>query len=136
MKKKTITITKTITEELDPCQAPDGCPELEPWMAYLGIGPFEYFGYPRNEILPYLIHLDGSWTRNDGTAGFRTAVDVRTAWAQEHFPEHCEIRNYQEPDAFEEYWSEQTFWAISFTKEMMKLNCKEAYELGQANPKL
>ena len=143
MKNETIKTIKTVRiyEELDPCVAPDGCPELEPWMAWVG---------------KKLIEEDFDECGCDGTAvscgcdaygdmhgwvdaaynliGYYYAIDVRTAWAQEHFPEHCRIRNYQEaPDAFEDWWG--AGYGICTDKEKTHYQvCKEAYELGQANP--
>lgn len=125
--------------EIDPCQAPDGCPELEPWMAYVGKGdrskigenqPSIYWSYMGNGWDSYDGHHDGIFSSNNFYA-----IDVRTAWAQEHFPEHCRIRNYQEPDAFNGLLQEICFErhntdGRSFSMDEMK----EAYELGQANP--
>ena len=90
--------------ELDPCKAPDGCPELEPWMAYVGKGDSSLMkkgGFKAN----YSGHSNGGWSDFNcaGSSAFlHYAIDVRTAWAQEHYPEHCRIRNYQEPDPMEE----------------------------------
>ena len=138
--KKTITITKTITTELDPCVAPDGCPELEPWMAY--VGPYE-----TDAMMGHLWDSEGAlylagqliWVRalaQDGDFDYvHCAIDVRTAWAQEHYPEHCRIRNYQEADPFEKFCEA---WALDQMQyagpKWFKGMLKQAYELGQANP--
>jgi len=124
-------------EEIDPCKAPDGCPELEPRMAYVGKGRLHriHDGAPTPI---YQAHGNGKqWlTSAAGTSALaHYAIDVRTEWAQEHFPEHCRIRNYQEPDAFEEWFEKYDFGkSIShspYTKHLMRL----AYELGRANAK-
>ena len=81
--------------EIDPCKAPGGCPELEPWMAYVGFGKQNKRGSGHN-----FIGLHGvEWHAHKfGGNEWHYAIDVRTEWAQEHFPEHCRIRNYQEPN--------------------------------------
>ena len=87
--------------EIDPCKAPDGCPELEPWMAYVGLLcdqtrtgiPLQY-PFHANEPLSF------DWDtvcRGGCNDAWPCCIDVRTEWAQEHFPDHCRIRNYQEP---------------------------------------
>jgi hypothetical protein len=116
--------------EFEPCESPDGCPELEPWLAYVGLGK----DIPESEGQYYVSSLLGCWKGSaDSKSGFNNershyAVDVRTAWAQEHFPEHCRIRAYQEPSAFDVAW-----------KAEANTPCSESiarffYELGQANP--
>ena len=138
MKNETIKTIKTVRiyEELDPCVAPEGCPELEPWMAYVGKGQEGLSGKFKSSLDTYYGHL-GIWL--DGAGGFdidcHYAIDVRTAWSQENFPEHCRIRDYQEPDAFEEFCEAWALDSLQYAspkwfKEMMK----QAYELGQANP--
>jgi hypothetical protein len=136
------TITRVITEELDPCIAPDGCPELEPWMAYVGLGEdvpnsedFEYWSFS-----PISLEYEGHYHGHSN--GRRYFVDVRTEWAQEHFPEHCRIRNYQEPDAFEEFAKKMNHSYAVAGGELYILAAaaggrsllREAYKLGQANP--
>ena len=120
----------TVTE-LDPCQSPDIASDvLEPWMAYVGQGK----DIPESNGKYYLLNSSGRWVGGlcapSGTVNDRShyAVDVRTAWAQEHFPEHCRIRAYQEPSAFDFAW-----------KAVTDTHCSESiarffYELGQANP--
>ncbi len=99
----------TVTE-IDPCQAPDGCPELEPWMAYVGLG--KYIPVSVNGEY-YVKNSTGVWDfgycaeYSGGNARSHYAIDVRTAWAQEHFSEHVRIRNYQEPCPIQEAWDEQ-----------------------------
>jgi len=141
MKNETIKTIKTVRiyEELDPCVAPDGCPELEPWMAYVGKGnnllgsltppDVGVFDCEQNEC-----HTSWRSCKTFHRSYYHYAIDVRTAWAQEHFPEHCHIRNYQEaPDAFEDWWG--AGYGICTDKEKTHYQvCKEAYELGQANP--
>ncbi len=126
----------TVTE-LDPCQAPDGCPELEPWMAYLGENKVDSMHYG------YAVY-GGRWMECEGAQiGYAFAIDVRTAFAQEHFSEHCRIRNYQEPDPFEEFAKKMNHSYAQIGKELSIIACggggrsllREAYELGQANPK-
>ena len=122
----------TVTE-LDPCLSPDGCPELEPWMAYVGLGPMENAGGHHK----FIGFCQGEW--QDGKYGLQEwhyAIDVRTSWAKEHFPEHVRIRNYQEPYPFNDLIQEICFErhntdGRSFTMDEMQ----ESYELGQANPK-
>ena len=90
----------TVTE-INPCVAPDGCPKLEPWMAFVGNIP-THFKAQLDQLYTPKSH-PSRWgelgiTRDiDLHHGMVFAIDVRTAWAQEHFPEHCRIRNYQEP---------------------------------------
>jgi len=92
--------------ELDPCRAPDGCPELEPWMAYVGLGK----DIPESEGQYYMVDSRSQWVGGfNAPFGIQTArrhyaVDVRTAWAQEHFPEHCRIRAYVAPCAIDVAW--------------------------------
>jgi hypothetical protein len=137
----------TVTE-LDPCQAPDGCPELEPWMAYVGLGSDELsvifppidciYDCERHEC-----HVSWASRKVFHRAHYHYAIDVRTAWAQEHFPEFCRIRNYQEPDAFEEFAKKMNHSYAVAGEELYIIAAaaggrsllREAYELGQANPK-
>ena len=120
--------------ELDPCVAPDGCPELEPWMAYVGIGKDGDYIHGEDEEV-YRCGVGASipsWHMAGNTIGCFKAIDVRTAWAQEHFPEHCRIRNYQEPDAFEE-WIKREFhrdFNPSCTYIMVGADLKDLYELN------
>jgi len=129
----------TVTE-LDPCTAPDGCPELEPWMAFLGYGNYPLGAEECEDHNYFFCHEDREdegWVRAGGPAGtcFR-AIDVRTAWSQEHFPEHCRIRNYQEADPFEEFAAKNClpFSFIIASGGDGRSLMREAYELGQANP--
>lgn len=117
----------TVVTEIDPCKAPEGCPELEPWMAYVGKAP-----NPNGEVPHFFIAFHGSWSEGycGNSRGEDYAIDVRTEWAQEHFAEHCRIRNYQEPDAFEGFIKGTI---ISWDEGAVTL-LREAYELGQANP--
>jgi hypothetical protein len=137
MKNETITITKTITGELDPCVAPKGCPELEPWMAYVGIGDYyNNLAKGRTELY-YCDFEEDEWSQNlcDSEGIYfpdsHYAVDVRTAWAQEHFDEHVRIRNYQEPDAFEEFIKNEGIICGACMEHSL---ARRAYELGQQNP--
>ena len=120
--------------EIDPCKAPDGCPELEPWMAYVGMD------VERKHRSYWAAEPNGhGWVvgfSGDGTMGQCYAIDVRTEWAQEHFPEHCRIRNYQEPDAFLDFIMrkfEKSHLNPSATYYLTGESMKELYELGQAN---
>ena len=123
---------KTVTE-IDPCKAPEGCPELEPWLAYVGVG--DDGEYPIGENQPSVFWaVADEWRTYSSHGGicFSTnhyAIDVRTAFAKKHFSEHCRIRNYQEYDPFEE-WYAAPHKGPATTKSM----CKEAYKLGQQNP--
>jgi len=122
--------------ELDPCVAPDGCPELEPWMAYIGHGPV--LSDLQNKSNGDLYMMDrGHWTNFDGHGAWGNAtehyaIDVRTAWAQENFPIHCRIRNYQ--DAFEEEWERTDGRGVHYEGASYR-EARRYYELGQANPK-
>lgn len=128
--------------EIDPNKSPHGCPELEPWMAYVGMGALSPIIPPsatlENGDNPYFcVHKgDEHFYETDGSFDkCHHFIDVRTEWAQEHFPEHCRIRNYQEPDAFEE-WFVKNYLGVCishnpYTKHLMR----KAYELGQANAK-
>ena len=93
--------------ELDPCRAPDGCPELEPWMAYVGLGK----NIPQSEGQCYVLSSRGLWEglvyAVNGGENNRNhyAIDVRTAWAQRNYPEHCRIRAYAEPCAIDVAWN-------------------------------
>jgi len=118
--------------EIDPCKAPDGCPELEPWMAYVGMDVIKDNTNPdsnRDCIYASDRKID-EWLQG---CSYRCAtcyksIDVRTEWAQEHFPDHCRIRNYQAPDAFEEW-----FHRMRIDPNGYKETYRQAYELGQAN---
>jgi len=121
--------------ELDPCKAPDGCPELDPWMAYVGMD------VERKHRSYWAAEPNGhGWVvgfSGDGTMGQCYAIDVRTEWAQEHFPEFCRIRDYQEPEdeEFEMWFDDKTCDGGYMTGkfiDLLKVLTKEAYELGQA----
>jgi hypothetical protein len=121
--------------ELDPNQSPDGCPELEPWMAYVGKGATnDSITGCDGEFTSLYFHVGGKWNPRIyfNMPSETYAIDVRTAWAQEHFPEHVRIRNYQEaPDAFEEWLKRRGIPAKGMKwPEILR----EAYELGQDNP--
>ena len=122
--------------ELDPCVAPDGCPELEPWMAYVGKAPNPA---RKHKWVEYLIAYAGMWAK--GYCGDSPiedyAIDVRTAWSKEHFPIHCRIRNYQEPDPIQDAWESRlrSYHTISDAAEFKAgWKAAQAYALGQANP--
>ena len=126
-------------KEIDPCKSPDGCPELEPWMAYVGTEPEEICNNPMTEGWPYWIKWndENNWDYGvDGSHdGKHHAIDVRTEWSKEHFPEHCRIRNYQEPDQFEEWFDKSDAGAALSYSPYLKHLMRQAYELGQANAK-
>ena len=127
--------------EIDPCKTPEGCPELEPWMAYVG-DMWEGKEVGKNEPSIYWIY-SGKWesgTLHCGLGQDRPyAIDVRTEWAQEHFPEFCRIRNYQEPEdeEFEMWFDDKTcdggYMTGEFIEQLKSLT-EEAYKLGQQNP--
>lgn len=95
--------------EIDPCRAPDGCGELEPWMAYIGEGSgTKEHDAPTDLDLPsgiYWYYGKGDyakacpdWRHGECSGGANyMAVDVRTSFAQGTFPEHCRIRAYIDP---------------------------------------
>ena len=126
--------------ELDPCVAPEGCPELEPWMAYVGLlsdqkrQPADFHRFLANEpsSLDWRTHCRGGCNSK-----WPCCIDVRTAWAQEHFPEHCRIRNYQEPRTLED-WVYDRFCkkGIDPTATYMSTGqmLKDLYKFGQQNP--
>lgn len=124
--------------EIDPCKAPDGCPELEDWMAYVGTGMNLN---PTGSHGRYWMPSGGKWISGyANVTGVHYAVDARTEWAQEHFPEFCRIRNYQEPEdeEFEMWFDDRTCDGGYMTGEfidLIKVLTKEAFELGKANPK-
>ena len=140
MKNETI---KTYTE-IDPCKAPDGCPELEPWMAYVGVGDWGKTAQGQTELYFCDLLSECEWRQNEPLSkgiyfpDSHYAIDVRTEWAQEHFPEHCRIRNYQEPDAFDG-WIYRHFNKTTFSESSSYVATGESlrnlYELGQANAK-
>jgi hypothetical protein len=74
-------------------------------MAYVGLGPIRVDLQNTSKGALYLVGYATKLWDNiadyDGATGNSPsndyAIDVRTEWAQEHFPEHCRIRNYQEP---------------------------------------
>ncbi len=126
----------TVTE-LDPCQPPAGCcPELEPWMAYVGMGSEELgIIFEDDESLESNYFADGDdWVGR--VAGYlfheHYAIDVRTAWAQEHFSEHCRIRNYQEaPDPFKDLCDSLCLDQLQHADgEVVRSMMKMAYELN------
>lgn len=138
MKNETIkTITTTVTE-INPCAAPDGCPELEPWMAYVGFTDVD----PHETILDTSSDMSGSSYAFDeetdtwcecyyNLKDYHYAVDVRTAWAKEHFAEHCRIRNYQEPDAFEDLCDSLCLDQLQHADgQVVRSMMKMAYELN------
>jgi hypothetical protein len=117
--------------EIDPCKSPDGCPELEPWMAYVGYAP-----NPTRTIAGTNFFNAGEsrWLSGYcGDAASPYAIDVRKEWSQREFPEHCKQRSYVEPDAFEEWLAKQKAPSVSIGFDNFQL--REAFELGQANPK-
>jgi hypothetical protein len=120
----------TLTE-IDPCQSPDGCSELEPYMAYVGLGK----DLADNGGFYYIINSSGHWVHrfNEATPKGHCAIATQTVWAQKHFPEHCRIRNYQEPDAFEDMWQsmEGTLPTVCDVKYLSRM----FFELGQTNSK-
>ena len=125
----------TVTE-LDPCQAPDGRQELEPWQAYVGLGSDDLAGKFGHGHDTYWDNC-GAWIASAG--GFddkcHYVIDVRTDWAKENFPEHCRIRNYQESDPLNDMFHDIQEYkhntdGYCFSKDEMR----EAYELGQQNP--
>ena len=128
--------------ELDPNKSPHGCPELEPWMAYVGMGALSPIIPPsatlENGDNPYFCSHKGYGHFYETDGSFDTChhfIDVRTEWAQEHFPEHCRIRNFQEPDAFEEFCEAWALDSLQYASpKWFKGMMKQAYELGQANP--
>lgn len=123
----------TVTE-IDPCQSPEGFPELEPWMAYVGkdLKPEDYPNIPDqggNQCFFAPQRHSSVWKPGCNIfGGGHLAIDVRTAWSQEHFPEHCRIRNYQEPDAFDIAWDAEP------NKSCSESIARFFYELGQYNP--
>jgi hypothetical protein len=120
--------------EIDPCQSPEGFPELEPWMAYVGkdLKPEDYPNIPDqggNQCFFAPQRHSSVWKPGCNIfGGGHLAIDVRTAWSQEHFPEHCRIRNYQEPDAFDIAWDAEP------NKSCSESIARFFYELGQYNP--
>jgi len=94
--------------EIDPCQSPDGCSDLKPWMVYLGLGK----DIPESDGRYYVSNATGQWF--GGAGAFNSsggvndlshyAIDVRTPWAKAAFPEHCRIRAYGEPRAMDVAW--------------------------------
>jgi hypothetical protein len=119
--------------EIDPCKAPDGCHELEPWMAYVGLEPKCDSGY---RCSFFYAQVGKTWIAgyDPNTTDTHYAIDVRTEWAQKHFPEHCRIRNYQEPDPFEEWYKTVKCVSVAIAPDY-KHEMRQAYELGQANAK-
>jgi hypothetical protein len=123
----------TVTE-IDPCVAPEGCPELEPWMAYVGDVDLGYIqGYDDQVYRCCVGATHPAWhmAHMMGAKVYK-AIDVRTAWAQEHFPEHCRIRNYQEYDP-----RMDLILPSIHTSGMPFFRARDlskAYELGQQNP--
>ena len=127
--------------ELDPCVAPDGCPELEPWMAYVGLLSDQtrtgiQLQYPFHANEPFSDDWDTT-CRGGCNDAWPCCIDVRAAWSQENFPEHCRIRNYQEPDPLED-WVYDRFCkkGIDPTATYMSTGqmLKDLYKLGQQNP--
>lgn len=128
-KNATYPICAKVTE-LDPCKAPSGCPELAPWQAFVGN---EVFPTPCADDLQEAVYAATTmtgWENHIGAAtGLPKAIDVRTAWAKEHFPEHCRIRAYVVPDPFDAW-----FHGMRIDPNGYKDTYRQAYELGQANP--
>jgi len=120
--------------ELDPCRSPEGFPELEPWMAYVGkdLKSEDYPNIPDqggNQCFFAPQRHSSVWKPGCHIfGGGHLAIDVRTAWSQEHFPEHCRIRNYQAPDAFDIAWNAEP------NKPCSESFARFFYELGQASP--
>ena len=90
----------TVTE-LDPCQSPNGCPELAPWLAYMGFGK----DIPESEGQYYMVDSRSQWVGGFDAPCSHYAIDVRTAWAQRNYPEHCRIRAYVAPCAIDVAWN-------------------------------
>jgi len=95
--------------EIDPCQSPDGCPDLPPWWAYVGKIKGLDYNWCEDVFKVSMCCEAGRGNEWTGAAStnlpFHYAVDVRTAWAQEHFPEHCRIRAYVAPCAIDVAWN-------------------------------
>ena len=90
----------TVTE-LDPCRAPAGCPELAPWLAYVGFGK----DIPESEGQYYMVDSRSQWVGGFDAPRSHYAVDVRTAWTQRNYPDHCRIRAYVAPCAIDVAWN-------------------------------
>jgi hypothetical protein len=135
--------------EINPCQSPDGCPELEPWMAYVGDQPLNISSGVTGGVLTSVSvnELEDEWCTGytGNLSGYFYAIDVRTAWAKEHFPEHCRIRAYQEPSPIAEvdhigglmielYGAAAVDLMSPLHFDFIKAQVKAIYERGQANP--
>lgn len=92
-----------ITAE-DPRKVPKGAPELpKPWLAYVGEGPLPICRRLAESGWPYRIKWNDEdyWSNGvDGShVGHCHAIDVRTAFAREHFPEYVEAVGYPMEEA-------------------------------------
>ena len=128
--------------ELDPCQSPDGCPDLEPWMAYVGIGVKDIQSSNYGELVSYSPnYANFCWINRNDLKTVKhyehCAVDVRTAWSKEHFPDHCRIRAYVEPCAMEAAWIVQSMHGSHtfYDQEHFKSGWKAAMSHAIANRK-
>ena len=89
-----------ITAE-DPRKVPEGVPELpEPWLAYVGPGPLNPSQRTHEEVHDLwglrISDINPKWASDcEGMAkGWHYAIDVRTAFAREHFPEYVQALGY------------------------------------------
>src|SRR6056297_2173251 len=113
-------------EEIDPRQVPEGCPPLpKPWLAFLGKGPLWNCRdtYRLNtSIWQCLDDSLDSWD-NPGSNGMSKscyyAIDVRTDFAKEHFPEivACYDPSVLKVDPFEDWLDLRSIPAKGMTRD-------------------
>ena len=146
----------TILEEVDPRDVPEGVAPLpEPWLAFL-YEPILVEGAGKS---PYWNHYEGEWkkehTCEKRSFGFVHAIDVRTDFAKEHYPEIVDCYRdepFMQPepqvdqenqsqkqgsicDEFDEWWGDITerlgdcgVMGLGF-----RVACEKAFKAGQAS---
>jgi len=77
-----------IKETLHPRASPHPLPDDKPWLAYVGVGPLK----EQSEERPYWsFSCDDFWYKQySGDCKYHYAIDVRTEFAKEHYPEIVE----------------------------------------------
>jgi len=122
-------------EEVDPRQVPESCKPLpEPWLAHVPWDLIIEKGL-KNECDNAVWFYDYSEWDGGGNYGLNLkeepyAIDVRTDFAKEHFPEivACYDPSEWEVDPFEELVRRHEEKTVNW-----KYQLREAYELGQKN---
>ena len=122
-------------EEVNPRDVPEGVtplPDDKPWLAYVGLEP-DFFGkHDGNGVWFHSkFYGKGVWKPGFSTmGGGHIAIDVRTDFAKQHFPQIVEAMDYEERDSLKDI--ELWYWITP--SAYLSDALKKAYELGRKNP--